>query len=313
MKILLTADHHIKLSQKNIPKEWAIERYQNLFKQIQEIEYDIHVVAGDVFDRLPTLEELALFYDFVLSCKNTTYIIDGNHCATKKGETFLSLLTKSVNRLNDKVHIITEVAEYDFGTLLPYCRLHKKGIFETLNKQKPLYTHVRGAIPPHVAPEIDLSLLEDFPVVFAGDLHSHSNTQANIVYPGSPVTTSFHRSLVDTGYILIDFRDNSWEWHKFEVPQLIRKTVTSEDEMVKTEYHHTIYELEGSLSSLNDVKNVELLDKKIVKRSSEASLILTKEMTVEDELIEFLTYILEIPDDEVKHAVGVFRDNIPKT
>ena len=57
-----------------------------------------------------------------------------------------------------------------------------------------MFTHVRGEIPPHVKPEVDLDMFEDFPVVFAGDLHAHSNTQRNIVYPGSPMTTSFHRS-----------------------------------------------------------------------------------------------------------------------
>jgi len=49
---------------------------------------------------------------------------------------------------------------------------------------------------PHVKPEVDLDRFEDFPVVFAGDLHAHSNTQRNIVYPGSPMTTSFHRKEV---------------------------------------------------------------------------------------------------------------------
>ncbi len=311
MKILLTADYHLSLSKKNVPKDWALDRFHSLFEQIHSIECDVHVLAGDVFDRLPSLDELNLFYEFVIGATVETYIIDGNHCASKKGETFLSSLAKVVNLLNPKVAIVTEVAAFPWGTLLPYCKLHTKGIFDDLDKTKPLFTHVRGEIPPHVKPEIDLSLLAEFPVVYAGDLHSHSNTQANIVYPGSPVTTSFHRSLVDTGYVLIT--DDTWEWHKFEVPQLIRKTVSSEDEMVKTDYHHTIYELEGNIEQLTEIKNSELLDKKIVKRSSEASLILTKDMTVEDELVEFLTYILELPDKTVKELVGVFRDNIPKT
>lgn len=171
-----------------------------------------------------------------------------------------------------------------------------------------LFTHVRGAIPPHVKPEIDLSLFEDFPVVFAGDLHSHSNTQLNIVYPGSPMTTSFHRSLVETGYLVVDSETFVWDWKKFELPQLIRKTVSDPAEMVPTKYHHTIYELEGDISQLADIKNSELLDKKVIKRSTETSLLLDKSMTISEELSEYLLYILELPEEKVTDIIGTFND-----
>ena len=85
-----------------------------------------------------------------------------------------------------------------------------------------LFTHVRGEIPPHVVPEVDLERFDKFKTVFAGDLHAHSNTQRNIVYPGSPMTTSFHRQEVETGYLLINPKDWSWNWWPFTLPQLIR-------------------------------------------------------------------------------------------
>ena len=109
---------------------------------------------------------------------------------------------------------------------------------------------MRGEIPPHVLPEVDLDLFEKFKVVFAGDLHAHENTQRNIVYPGSPMTTSFHRSKVQTGYLLID-EDWSWKWEPFCLPQLIRKTVTDPNDMVPTDFDHTIYELEGDVQDLS--------------------------------------------------------------
>ena len=99
-------------------------------------------------------------------------------------------------------------------------------IIEMFDQSKPLFTHVRGEIPPHVKPEVDLDRFEDFPVVFAGDLHAHSNTQRNIVYPGSPMTTSFHRNEVQTGYLLINPSNWRWIWEPFELPQLLRKTVS---------------------------------------------------------------------------------------
>jgi len=185
--------------------------------------------------------------------------------------------------------------------------LHKKDVIENI-KADVLFTHVRGEIPPHVQPEVDLDRFDKFKVVFAGDLHAHENTQRNIVYPGSPMTTSFHRNHVKTGYLLIDNKDWSWTWHEFDLPQLIRKTVTDPSEMVQTEYDHTIYEIEGDVSDLSNIKNSELLDKKVIKRKTEATLILDKEMTIEEELGEYLGYILELDENKVKKILGVFSD-----
>jgi DNA repair exonuclease SbcCD nuclease subunit len=307
--ILFTADLHIKLGQKNVPREWAKSRYYGFFRQVEIVSksIDMHVVGGDIFDRMPTLEEVELYFEFVTSCIVPTFIYDGNHEATKKNSTFFSALKDVTSLVNPLVTVVDEITEYDWGTILPYCDLHKKKVFKGLNKTKPLFTHVRGEIPPHVKSEIDLSVFEDFPVVFAGDLHAHSNTQLNVVYPGSPMTTSFHRNLVETGYLLID--GTNWEWKPFELPQLVRKTVTDPSDMVETDYHHTIYEIEGNIADLADIKNTDLLDKKVVKRSTEATLILDPSMTISDELAEYFLYILELPEDKVTSLIGTFNDN----
>jgi len=192
--------------------------------------------------------------------------------------------------------------------VLPYADLHRKNSIEAFDTKWPLFTHVRGEIPPHVKPEVDLERFEDFPVVFAGDLHAHSNTQQNIVYPGSPMTTSFHRNIVETGYLLINDKDWSWMWDRFDLPQLLRKTVQDPAEMIPSTYHHTIYELEGDIQDLSKVKNSELLDKKVVKRSTEATLLLSKEMSIEEELAEYFTYILELPQDKISSIIGTYND-----
>lgn len=308
--ILFTADWHIKLGQKNVPKDWALNRYRRFFAQIRELEskVDLHIIGGDLFDRLPSMEELQLYFEFIRGVEVPTFIFDGNHEATKKNQTFFSHLQEVTEHLNDKVYIYTSGEELlDFG-ILPYNELHTKNSIEKFERVKILFTHVRGEIPPHVKPEVDLSRFDKFDIVFAGDLHAHSNTQRNIVYPGSPMTTSFHRTEVETGYLLIDEENWSWEWHKFDLPQLIRKTVQSEKEMIPTNYHHTIYELEGDLATLSEIKNSELLDKKVIKRASETSLILDKNMSIEEELIEYLTYILQIEESKISEIVGVFND-----
>ena len=306
--ILFTADWHLKLGQKNVPLPWACARYDLFFETIYELEKDVdlHIIGGDLFDRVPSMDELTVYFDFIKDIKIPTIIYDGNHEATKKNKTFFSNLKRATSDVNPLVEIVDETKEYEWGTILPYADLHKKGAIEKCNPDKPLYTHVRGEIPPHVTPEVDLERFNAFPVVYAGDLHSHSNTQRNIVYPGSPMTTSFHRDVVKTGYLIID-NLYDWTWHEFDLPQLLRKTVDNPDDMIASEFHHTIYEIEGDVADLANVKNSELLDKKVVKRSSEATLNL-KDLTIEEELVEYMSAILNLTDDKVKQIMGVFND-----
>jgi len=304
--ILFTADWHIKLGQKNVPLPWACSRYELFFEQLKELEKDItlHIIGGDLFDRMPSMDELTLYFDFIKGVDVETIIFDGNHEATRKHKTFFTNLKRVTEELNPKVKVITETFYLHDWAILPYADLHRKGSIEDINDVDYLFTHVRGEIPPHVVPEVDLERFDKFKTVFAGDLHAHENTQRNIVYPGSPMTTSFHRNEVKTGYILID-DDWSWTWHEFNLPQLIRKTVDNVDEMVQTEWHHTIYEIEGDVQDLAKVKNSDLLDKKVVKRETEATLDL-ENLTMEEELVKYLTEILKI--EKTDSIVRVFND-----
>ena len=282
------------------------------FEQVYELEKqcNMHIIGGDIFDRLPSMEELELYFSFIRRVQIPTIIYDGNHEATKKNKTFFTQLKQVSRDINPLINIVDiSYIDEDLGYgILPYADLHKKGSIDHFDTRMPLFTHIRGEIPPHVKPEIDLDLLADFPVVFAGDLHAHSNTQRNIVYPGSPMTTSFHRARVKTGYLLINERDWSWMWEEFKLPQLIRQTVSDPNDMVATDYDHTIYEIEGDIHDLAAIKNSDLLDKKVVKRNTEASLIIHKDMTIEQELVEYLTYILEISPDKIPDILGTYND-----
>ena len=64
--------------------------------------------------------------------------------------------------------------------------------------------------------------------------------------------------------------------------------------MVQTDFHHTIYEIEGDVQDLAKVKNSDLLDKKVVKREVEATLDLLENLTMEEELVKYLKEILKI-------------------
>ena len=94
--ILYTADWHIKLGQKNVPVKWAVDRYEMFFEQVHDLEKDVdlHIIGGDLFDRVPSMDELTLYFDFVKGVSVRTIIFDGNHEATRKNKTFFTNLKK---------------------------------------------------------------------------------------------------------------------------------------------------------------------------------------------------------------------------
>lgn len=318
MKILFCADIHIKLGQKNVPVEWALNRYRLLINDLVEAQdhADLFVIGGDIFDKLPNMEELEVYYDLVTSCKIRTIIYPGNHESVKKDTTFFTYLKNVTNRLNSLVTVIDDY--YSEGTfdIIPYNKLkdyekNTDNTFVSLHNNV-LFTHVRGEIPPHVKPEVDLSIFDRWKTVLAGDLHSYENSQRNILYPGSPVTTSFHRNIVDTGVILYDTDSGSHDYIKLKLPQLIRKTIKAGEEMVATDYHHTIYEIEGDMSELGALADSDLIDKKVVKREVDTALMLSPTMTMQQELKEYLLYILQLDDDTADRLVHILNDNINK-
>lgn len=315
MKILVSADWHLKLGQKNVPKEWAINRYTELFKQLHDIELgvELHVIAGDIFDKVPSMEELSLYFEFIRNSKVETLIIPGNHEALGKNTTFLTHLKEVTNSINSLVRVIDDYYSYKGIDFIPYNKLkdfEKYGNTE-LNSNI-LITHARAEIPPHVKPEVDLSIFDRWQTVLAGDLHSYDNCQRNILYPGSPVTTSFHRGVVDTGVILFDSSTHAHTWCKLKLPQLIKRTIEVGDPMVATSYHHTVFEVTGDIAELANMEDNELIDKKVVKRDTDTALILDPQLSLAGEVKEYLTYILNLDEDTIEACIQLLNNNMGK-
>ena len=112
MKILLSADWHILLHKKKVPADWQANRFRMFFDEIHELEKecDIHIIAGDVFDRAPKLDEVTLFQRFANSASIRTIIIPGNHEATKKGKSFLDHFSEKNAITNPNIEIYTKNA-----------------------------------------------------------------------------------------------------------------------------------------------------------------------------------------------------------
>jgi hypothetical protein len=314
MKILFTADIHIKLGQKNVPVPWAKNRFELFIAQFAEMQKqaDLVIIGGDIFDRLPTMDEVELYFDFVESFHKPTLIYSGNHEMLKKDSTFLSNLKKSTNRLNPLVEIVDDYYGKNGIDIIPYNKLKdfEKHGYEFSGDI--LCTHVRGEIPPHVKPEVDLNLFKRWNIVLAGDLHSYENSQLNILYPGSPYTTSFHRHSVDTGAILLDTNTLEHVWLKFQLPQLIKRTINTDETPVSTDFDHTIYEVQGDMQELGELADSDLIATKVLKRDTDSALMLDAEMTLDEEVREYITYILELPEPTVDRVLQEMQNHAKK-
>ena len=309
MKTLFTADLHIKLGQKNVPIDWSINRFNLFIDQLSDMQNkaDTLVLGGDIFDRVPTTAELELYFRLISSITIPCVIYPGNHEALKKNTTFLTHLKEVTTSINSKAVIIDKCCTMYGLDFIPYNHLKDKEWPEPTSKV--LCTHVRGEIPPHVKPEIDLTKLDGWDIVLAGDLHSHTNSQRNIVYPGSPYTTSFHRQEVETYAILLDQEEMNTELLEFRLPQLIRKTIKYNESMEPHPFHNIIYELEGSLAELASVESSELLDKKISTAIKDSALMLGSDMTIVEEVKEYLEFILDLNPEEVNSTIHELKSH----
>ncbi len=314
MLVLFSGDWHIKLGQKSVPVDWAKNRYNLLWADLKELQSqcDMFIVGGDVFDKLPSMEELEVYFQFLEHCVIPTIIIPGNHESVKKSTTFLTNLKSVTTRLNPLVTIVDGFHSQDGIDYIPYNKLKEYHPADVDFHSDILVTHVRGEIPPHVKPEVPLELFSRWKVVLAGDLHSYDNCQLNILYPGSPITTSFHRSKVDTGVIILDTDTLDHEFITLELPQLIRKTIKAGEPTTRTDFDHTIYEIEGDMAELSGLDDHELIDKKVSKKANDSALILDPEMTLVEEVKEYLMYILNLQEDTITKVLQELQDSAGK-
>lgn len=298
MKAILLADIHIKLGQKNVPTNWQKNRFKLLAEAVNAHSPQLIFIAGDLLDVAdPSIAEVGLLYDFLFALQKPNLeqivLIPGNHeMENSRNSCYKHIITMLQNKNVLLIEETTTLYGIDF---IPYGSIKS---FKKSDKAADwAITHVRGEIPPHVTPEIDLSVFSEYDAVFAGDLHARSNSQLNILYPGSPMTTSFHRNKIsgENGMFVMDVVNKTYNWVELELPQLLRKRVSSPEDMVKTEFHHTIYELEGDLDDLAKVGKSDLLDKKLTKDiGTPPTLELSGDIT--EELAMFLKEVKGISD-----------------
>lgn len=306
MKILHSADWHILLHKKKVPYEWQKNRFELFFKKLLDLENtcSLHIISGDLFDKKPEPDEICLLLSYLNRVTIPTYIIPGNHEATKKGESFLEHFKYDRTIDNPNVSIITKnervVLDNKFNTpisiqFFPYGEMELNNLPE-YNIDDILVTHIRGEVPPHITEEYDFEKLRQWKLVLLGDLHfQHKYKDFPAYYSGSPLNVTFDRdSSRDYGVNIINFNninDYTVEFVPLDLPKLIRKTIKNNEDMIKDSFHHIIYEVTGSVDELAKITNSDLLDKKIAITKSEESKLDLKNKTIIEELDAYLSHI----------------------
>jgi len=304
MKILHSADWHILLHKKKVPYKWQVNRFKTFFSKLIELEKqcEVHIIAGDIFDKKPEPDEVCLFLSYINSVTIPTYIIPGNHEATRKGETFLEHFTQENAIKNSNVHLITKNKRVQEGSayfqFFPYGEMQIDNLPVIQHEKDILVTHIRGEVPPHITPEYDFEKLRPWKLILLGDLHfAHKYLDYPAYYPGSPLNVTFDRdekrqygvnivTLIADSYFKykVDFVD-------LKLPKLVRKTIKVSGEMKKDTVNHVLYEVTGSIDELSKIENSELLDKKIATQPVEDSKLDLKNKSLIEELELYLKFI----------------------
>lgn len=302
VKILHSADIHIKLKKNKVNPEWQLNRFKLFFSKILELElaHDITVLAGDIFDEAPSLEETTLLIEYLNKVKKPTIIIPGNHEASVKGGTFLESFVRDKAITNELVKFYTKNDRFLFMgywfQVFPYTEVQKNNLINYAEKDI-LITHMRGEVPPHITPEYDFEKLREFKLVLCGDLHFyHKYKDYNLYYPGSPLNTSFDRT-TDKKYGVISHtfwrEGHTHTFIDLHLPKLIRKSVRVNDDLAKDTKDWVIYEVKGKPEEIQQIKQIqpELLDKAIIEIPNTNSKLLLKDMNLYQEVDAYLKYI----------------------
>lgn len=313
-KILHSADWHITLHKKKVPWQWQWNRFQEFFEALLHLERDCtaHIIAGDVFDKKPEPDEVALFLSYIHKVKCPTFIIPGNHEATSRGETFLKHFVGD-NRINNPlVEVICYVAQRSLEgahfQFFPYGEMQRDNLPAPI-KNHILVTHIRGEVPPHITPEYDFEKLRPWKLVLCGDLHhNHQYKDFPLYYSGSPMNVSFDRDETrQYGVNLVEGSIDNYrvQFVPLDLPRLIRRTVESGEEMSASKRDHVVYEVVGSIDELARVENSELLDKKIAHRADQQSVLDLREMSLVEELE---AYLVHQKIEQVGQVLSTFKE-----
>ena len=301
LKILHTGDIHIKLRKNKVDFDWQLNRFKQFFTKMLELEksHDLTVLAGDVFDEAPDIDEVTLLSEYLNQVTKPTFIIPGNHEATLKGETFLESFVRDKAINNSNVKFFTKNDRIEFNgywiQFFPYTEVQMDNLADYPEKEI-LVTHMRGKVPPHITAEYDFEKIRPFKLTLCSDLHFyHKYEDYNVYYPGSPLAITFDRNDTHKYGVISHTFWKEGHTHQFidlKLPKLIRKKVKADEELVKDPVNWVVYEVEGKLEEIQKVKKTKsvLIDKTIIDLPTHESALDLRGLSLLEEVDKYLKH-----------------------
>ena len=66
------------------------------------------------------------------------------------------------------------------------------------------------------------------------------------------------------------------------------------------------------MQELGELEDNDLIDRKVIKRTSDVQLMLESEMSLVEEVREYLRYILVLPEETIERAILEVQNNLDK-
>lgn len=296
---LFTADIHLKLKFKDVPFVWLADRYIEFCYWLEEQRIATGatalVIGGDLFDSQPNLYELALFPMVFEICKFDEYLLyPGNHEMSTKEKSFYSKIHELYSKYTNVTFIYDKIGTWYDWQVIPY-PIIKKVTKDQI--QRKVMSHVRCASDRGLySAEIDFTIFDDCVSVLLGDIHSCHTIANNIVYPGSPMDTSFQPLPLPSRFI-VHYKDDGVNLieRSDAFRRLIKVETTPEkyngikDKIKESKNQYDVVVVVDSIADLNTVQDAGI--KKKLKIDKDAVLVSTD---ILEDIRYYLTDILKV-------------------
>lgn len=317
MKFIFTADWHIKTKFKEVPLHWLADRYIETLHWLEDVrkEHDVDalVVGGDIFDKVPSVFDVALFVSLFHVTNFEEYVIyPGNHEMLNKKKSFYETIHKLLVPYDQVTLIYDEQDYWEDWQVIPYPII--KDITTPLSGK--VMSHVRAASDRGLyAAEIDFSIFEQTKVTLLGDIHDHRHLSdiGNIWYPGAPYDTSFSTLPLRDKYVLIVDDDGTVSpLKRNDKFRRLVKVQTTKDEYLavkeKVERSKHFYDIEIIVDSIDELRSVEDLKVKKTLSIDRENVLLQDADTEEDQIFQYLTGMLNMEEPEAIKTISVYKD-----
>lgn len=221
-KMSIGGDFHLNLRDSSL-EDWERDRFLSIFDEFANNDSTLIVLNGDIFDKAkPTLQEIGVFYeglDILAKSGKDVLLIEGNHEELGGTNTTYDHLPHT-NFTRIKVDYLETSNFYIWMVGHPYISSITDGTLPIMHdKDNLLISHYRSDIGV-AKEEIDNSIVSDmFVDTILSDVHYRLHPTDNIQYTSSPYNIHYTPQH-DTGYITIEFKDDSYSilFHKLSLP-----------------------------------------------------------------------------------------------